>query len=314
LAINAEIALAPCIKAIYDEFYRVVLDEIVSEWSKKGVGLSQYDLYQKPNIRSKGRLNRAIKDLSACGYLVCVLEEARTRSPMGRKECYPTPLGILAHLLTSLLGYKITGVATFLAMYTAYGKLEELVLRCLPRIHRYLDYMDMAHRGSLYPDLDRGYATVIHALSVLRARVLSPLRAPAMLSRVPDNYVEFFAKELQFIKKRLRRELEEIIDDLEKSLEYLDESVRELRKIEELEKELSEALNMVYDMIHDLVADESLPPKPPKEANKSDLLDSFELKQKDLYKQVAEAFKLMQKTLEVHEKLQDKTQVSSHVN
>lgn len=310
MTINVEIALAPCIQAIYNEFYRVVLDDIIFKWGKEGVGVSQYDLYKNKRKCSKGRLNRAIKDLSACGYVVCVLREAKTRSPMGRKECYPTPLGILAHLLTSLLGYKIADVATFLAMYIAYNKLEELVLQCLPRIYRYLDYMDAAHWGSLYPDLDRGYAAVIHALSVLRARVLSPLRAPAVLSRVPDNYVEFCAKELRFTKKRLGRELEEIIDDLEKSLEYLDESIRQLREIKELDK----AFNRVYNMIHDFVADESLSLKPPKEASESDPLYSSGLKQKDLYKQIAEAFKLMQKTLEVHEKLQDKTQVSSHVN
>lgn len=278
MAINVEIALAPCIKAIYNEFYRVVLDEVVSEWSEKGVGLSQYDLYQKPNIHSKGRLNRAIKDLSACGYVVCVYREAKTRSPMGRKECYPTPLGILVHLLTSLLGYKIADVDT----------LEEPVLQCLPHIYDYLDFMDIAHRGSLYPNLERGYAVVIHALSILRARVLSPLRISAVLSRLPDSYVESFAKRLQFIKRKLGRELEEIIDSLEVSLEFLG-IVKGIKLIE--------VLNNSMEI-------------PKREADYTS--DLYKLR--ELYKRMTEAFKLALKALEVHEKLQDKTQVSSHVN
>jgi exonuclease VII small subunit len=305
LAINVEIALAPCIKAIYNEFYRVVLDEIVSEWGEKGVGLSQYDLYQKPNIHSKGRLNRAIKDLSACGYVVCVPREAKTRSPMGRKECYPTPLGILVHLLASLLGYKIADVATFLAMYIAYSKLEELILQCLPSIYRYLDYADMAHRGSLYSNLDRGYAAVIHALSVLRARVLSPLRTPAALSRLPDSYVELFARESRFIKRRLERRLEEIIDNLRRSLEHLDTSIREWKRIEELLNEMKETFNYIRDLM-------GKPPLEPEGDHTSSLL--YESKLRDLEEQIAKAFELMLKTLEVHEKLQDKTQVSSPVN
>jgi hypothetical protein len=300
LVIDVEITLAPCTKVIYNEFYRVVLEEIVSKWSKDGVGVSQYELYiSNKRIRSKGRLNRAIKDLSACGYVVCVLREAKTRSPMGRKECYPTPLGILVHLLTSLLDKKIADVATLLAMNVAYDKLEEAVLRCLPRIYRYLDYMDIAHRRSLYPNLDRGYAAVIHVLSVLRLHVLSPLRTPAVWSQVPDSYVEVFTKELQPSNRRkLRRELEDIIDDLEGSLEYLDKSIREMREVEEMD----EAFNRIYDMIHDLVANESLPPKPPKKSNIHSSY-SYELKLKDIYKQIAEAFKLVQRALEVHEKL-----------
>jgi hypothetical protein len=301
-----EIALAPCIQAIYNEFYRVVLDKVISRWGRDGVGVSQYDLYKNErDIRSKGRLNKAIKDLSACGYVVCVLREAETRSPMGRKECYPTPLGILVHLLASLLGYKIADVATFLAMYTAYGRLEKLVFQCLPRIYSYLDYTDVAHRGSLYPNLDRGYATVIHALSVLRARVLSPLRTPAVLSQLPDSYVEFFAKESRFIKRELGRRLEEIIDDLKRSLEYLDISTREWKRIEELLNRVEETFNYIRDLIES-------PPLEPKEDRMSVLL--YKSKLKDLDEQIAKAFELMLKTLEVHEKLQDKTQASSHVN
>jgi hypothetical protein len=314
LAINVEIALAPCIKAIYNEFYRVVLDEIVSEWSEKGVGLSQYDLYQKPNIRSKGRLNRAIKDLSACGYVVCVHREAKTRSPMGRKECYPTPLGILVHLLTSLLGYEIADVTTFLAVYIAYNKLEEIVLQCLPHIYDYLDFMDKAHRGSLYPNLERGYATVIHALSILRARVSSPLRTLAVPSRLPDSYVEFFAKELGFIKRKLGRRLEEFIDDLKRPLENLDTSMREWERIEELFGELFNRMEETLNYILDLMG---RPPLKPKEDHVSSLLyesELFEFKLRDLDEQIVKAFELMSKALEVHEKLQDKTQVSSHVN
>jgi len=295
LTIDVEITLAPCTKAIYSEFYRVVLDEIISKWSKSGVGVSQYDLYtSSKQIRSKGRLNRAIKDLSACGYIVCILGEAKTKSPYGRKECYPTPLGILVHSQTSLLGYKIVDADTRLAMYVTYNELEALILQHLPHIYRYMDYVERVHQVTLYPDLDRGYATVIHALSMLRINLLRPLRTPTLQSRLPKSHVKRLAKVLQLTEKELKKELERCVDDLEIHLNYLD------MQIEELEEELDKTREVPYvegmEDIHDLVG-EYLPEL------REDHTAGFSKQLKELYNRVAEIFRLMLKTLEVHEKL-----------
>jgi hypothetical protein len=96
--------LKPCSNVIYGDYYRAVLRRVTETWSREGRGVTFYELYSKERVlRSKNELKIVLDTLTNCGYLVCRKGRARTNSPLGRKEYYPTPLGALMNTTLSLL-------------------------------------------------------------------------------------------------------------------------------------------------------------------------------------------------------------------
>ena len=60
-------------------------------------------LYIKGYVDSKKGLQRALKTLEECGYVVSKRVEASTRSPIKKILYYPTPEGIYLHGVLALL-------------------------------------------------------------------------------------------------------------------------------------------------------------------------------------------------------------------
>jgi len=97
---NVRRRLNPCNKVIDEESYVTVLREIIESFKASNRGVSFYDLYNKKRVlNSKSTLETILRVLECCGYVVSVKTSAETNSPRGKKEYYPTPLGIFMHTI-----------------------------------------------------------------------------------------------------------------------------------------------------------------------------------------------------------------------
>ena len=97
-----EEALQPCINVIYGKSYRVVLERAIEVYRSSGgrEGVSFYSLYYKDSVlNSKEAIERALRTLSECGYLIC---RERVKGGKKRKDYYPTPLGIIMNKIVKL--------------------------------------------------------------------------------------------------------------------------------------------------------------------------------------------------------------------
>jgi len=93
-----EETLQPCINVIHGKSYKVVLEKAIEVYKSSGgrEGVSFYSLYYKDRVlSSKDALERALRTLSECGYLIYKETSSKTKSKKKRKDYYPTPLGIL---------------------------------------------------------------------------------------------------------------------------------------------------------------------------------------------------------------------------
>jgi hypothetical protein len=97
--------LDPCVRVIKTESYGEVLDRVVRGWRERWAGLSLYQLEKEKVLSSKPMLLKALKRLTECGYAVYVEAEAR-----GRKDYYPTPLGMAMDVLLKLYSPEEMGV------------------------------------------------------------------------------------------------------------------------------------------------------------------------------------------------------------
>jgi hypothetical protein len=95
--------LNPCTKVIDRESYARVLREIIESFKASNRGVSFYDLYNKKHVlNSKSTLKTILRVLEHCSYVVSVKTSAETNSPRGKKEYYPTPLGIFMHTIIKM--------------------------------------------------------------------------------------------------------------------------------------------------------------------------------------------------------------------
>jgi hypothetical protein len=79
-----EEALQPCINVIYGKSYRVVLERAIEVYRSSGgrEGVSFYSLYYKDSVLNiKEAIERALRTLSECGYLIC-----RVRAKGGKEK------------------------------------------------------------------------------------------------------------------------------------------------------------------------------------------------------------------------------------
>lgn len=95
-----EIVLRPCINIVYGDAYKTVLKKIIEiYYSSKGAeGASFYRLYKEGVLKSKNRLGTVLETLFKCGYVAYKEREARTKSPKGRRDYYPTPMGFVMNI------------------------------------------------------------------------------------------------------------------------------------------------------------------------------------------------------------------------
>jgi hypothetical protein len=101
-----EVALRPCISLVYGDSYRSVLKRVVEIYKSSGgtEGASFYRLHREGVLKSKNMLERVLKTLSECGYILCEERKAKTNSPKRRKDCYPTPLGFVMNEILKIRG------------------------------------------------------------------------------------------------------------------------------------------------------------------------------------------------------------------
>jgi len=100
---NVRRRLNPCNKVIDGESYVRVLREIIEGFKASNRGVSFYDLYNKKRVlNSKSTLKTVLGVLERCDYVVSVKTSAETKSPRGKKEYYPTPLGIFMHTIIEM--------------------------------------------------------------------------------------------------------------------------------------------------------------------------------------------------------------------
>jgi hypothetical protein len=167
--------LKPCIYTLYGDGYRVVLRRIVEKWGTSGGGASFYDLYEKERVvKSKSGLKIMLGVLMECGYLEFRYGKPSKNSPKGKKEYYPTPLGIVMDTVLGLLHPEERGIGGSELIYPlAWSYVENTLFRMLPFIH---DYMVQARREGgadvEYRKLSKGFLTALHAMNVLFLRAV----------------------------------------------------------------------------------------------------------------------------------------------
>jgi len=95
-----EIVLRPCINIAYGDAYKTVLKKIIEIYnnSKGAEGASFYRLYKEGVLKSKNRLGTVLENLLKCGYVTYKEREAKTKSPKGRRDYYPTPMGFVMNI------------------------------------------------------------------------------------------------------------------------------------------------------------------------------------------------------------------------
>jgi len=162
--------LKPCINTLYGDGYRAVLKKIIEKWETSGGGASFYDLSEKERVvKSKNGLKIMLGVLSECGYVEFRHAKPSKNSPKGRKDYYPTPLGIV---MNTILGLLYPGERDFggseLVHPLAWSYVENTLFHILPYIH---DYMVQARRreeaGIEHEKLSKGFLTALHAMNVL---------------------------------------------------------------------------------------------------------------------------------------------------
>jgi hypothetical protein len=214
----------PCYR-VDRESYRAVLREIIETWSRSGKGVSFYDLYKKKVVRSKSGLNTILKVLTGCGYVMCKESEPETKSPKGRKDYYPTPLGILMNTVLTLhypeeLGIKEKSLAYFIASAVlgailSYGKLKEIYDCTIIIVKENPDSISCM-RTSEDMEFIEGYANAIQAVELLFLNDLEEIKE-ILLSSLPNwknSLLEMtrskLIEDLKFLETK-EKEMEKVI-------------------------------------------------------------------------------------------------------
>jgi len=167
--------LKPCINTLYGDGYRAVLKRIVEKWGTTGGGSTFYDLSEKERVvKSNSGLKIILGVLKECGYLEFRYAKPSKNSPKGKKEYYPTPLGIVMNIVLGLLYPEERGIGGSELVYPlAWSYVEYTLFRMLPYIH---DYMVQARReggaGVEHVKLSKGFLTTLHAMNVLFLRAV----------------------------------------------------------------------------------------------------------------------------------------------
>jgi hypothetical protein len=201
-----------------------VLGKVVEVWGREGRGVTFYELYNKERVlSSKNKLKIVLETLTNCGYLVCRESRARTNSPLGRRDYYPTPLGVLMNSTLSLLDFLEENSPDLLLVTLTYLELSELIENTLystvPTV--YVATVLFYPQPQLPPYITRGRDTVHYVVSLLLTKILREIVGS------PEGFQDptlrrFF---MESVEKDIRETLE-YIREKKRWEEYLDQRVK----------------------------------------------------------------------------------------
>lgn len=230
--------LKPCSNVIWGDHYRAVLRRVTEVWDREGRGVTFYELYSKEGVlRSKNELKIVLDTLTNCGYLACRRGRARTNSPLGRKEYYPTPLGALMNSALSLLDLLEGSPPPPPDSLVELSKLVENVLyNAVPTA--YIATVLFYPQPQLPPYITRGRDTVHYTVSLLLTEILGEIvgspeefRDPTLRSFFMKDVEEDIREALEEIWRRKPGEEEEIV---RKALDILESNFKLVMKLVEV--------------------------------------------------------------------------------
>jgi DNA-binding transcriptional MerR regulator len=217
-----EAALRPCISVVYGDSYRLVLKRVIEIYksSDGAEGASFYRLYREGVLKSKNMLERVLKTLSECGYVLCRERRARTNSPKGRRDCYPTPLGLVVNKILEIEGLRSSVKALLDQARDEIRKaIEELY------VFYYIDYfveklyvaLPNAYILTMLnwpqkmtpPHIEAGHLTALYAIEQLRiilnvASVREALQEPSVRESFIKNVEDELREELENLRDKIR--------------------------------------------------------------------------------------------------------------
>ena len=222
----------PCINVLYGKGYRAVLEKIVKVWEKSNRGVSFYDLYEKERVvRSKNGLKIILDVLTECGYAGLKDVKASTNTPRGRKEYYPTPLGIVMNAVLDFLYFKERGIEGSEAIYPlADYYVGNTLFQRLPFIYDYMLQASREGKADIKPEkLLKGFLTTLHAMNMLSLKAVEveektglpmrPMYSSKDLLEIIKNNISEDINYLEGIKPRPvegsmhRKVLEHLLED-----------------------------------------------------------------------------------------------------
>jgi hypothetical protein len=96
---------------VFRESSRRVLSEIVNLW----VNGEEVTIYRLENRElkeiGKASIENAVKVLNRCGFITAESRRPKTNSPKGKKLLHPTPLGVVANIIFTLLHPEELGIS-----------------------------------------------------------------------------------------------------------------------------------------------------------------------------------------------------------
>jgi len=261
---NVENYLRPCINVIYGHSYRVVLRKIVEVFKKNGSGTSFYYLSKKEKVlKSNDMLKRVLNTLMDCGYIVCKEGRTETNSPLGRKDYYPTPLGILMSLYLTLLYPQesdIPDIYKHLITYFLSGYIAEQTFNQLLPHMFHLTVLRTLSQPTKPSSIVKGWLTAEYTFDLIGIKVATKvkweillevfLRIPIVQENLWKKIKNLMDEQSNHFKRVKEQEMKELIEyfgkffesiggelpvdvekSLYKSLDYLYESFELLRRL-----------------------------------------------------------------------------------
>jgi len=226
--------LKPCVNVLYGKGYRVVLEKIVEVWEVSDRGVSFYDLYEKERVaNSKNGLKIILDVLTECGYTGLKKVKASKNSPKGRKEYYPTPLGIMMNTILDFLYFKERGIGEEEIIYPlAWYYVENTLFHRLPVLYEYMVKVKREEKASIELEkLLKGFLTTLHAMNTLFLRAVK-VEEGVGLSIRPSHLSDL----LEIILEIIKNDISENIDYLEKAKDTVEEGSMHHKVLEHLVK------------------------------------------------------------------------------
>jgi len=174
---------------VFRESSRRVLSEVVNLWVN-GKEATIYRLESNVELKEIGKasIENAVRVLNKCGFIITESGRPKTNSPKGKKLLYPTPLGVIANIILTLLHPEELGISGFHHLDEGVSVNRVKIARNLAChwIRRYLiPVLSIAYektscqilkdedkiKETFFPEI--GYASLLHITNVLCAERLS---------------------------------------------------------------------------------------------------------------------------------------------
>jgi hypothetical protein len=214
---------------VFRESSRRVLSEIVNLWVN-GEEATIYRLESRElKEMCKASIENAVKVLNRCGFITAESRRPKTNSPKGKKLLYPTPLGVVASIILTLLHPEELGISGFHHLGEEVSVNRVKIARNLAChwIRYYLiPILNIAYektscqilkdedkiKETFFPEI--GYASLLHITNVLCAEKLSWLDCA-------------FSKELEKSATSSEEKVKQMLSDALSELERLRANMKE---------------------------------------------------------------------------------------